>query len=70
MDEKKRIEEEYWIRQRELGNKSKKNVGNPSYDIMSQEYLPTPQGEDLKYQDQMGQYANRVYSAYILLLMY
>jgi hypothetical protein len=53
---KAKIEDDYWNKIREEGNKAKKNESNVAYDILSLQYNQDEEGEAQQYQDEMGKF--------------
>ena len=54
MEEKQQKEDEEWRKLREDGSKAKKNQSNVAYDIMTLQYSQDGDGQQQKYQDDMG----------------
>lgn len=55
-DEAEQAETEFWERQRELGEKSKKNASAVPYHPITMAYHPTPQGATLQFEDEKSKW--------------
>lgn len=56
LQEQKKVEEAYWARQRELGDKSRKNNSSVPHDIVTLTYSPGLEGERLRFKDDEVRY--------------